>query len=75
MLSCSFKYLTDRIRITPRDIEGTRLGRPHCIHFICSPTRAKQILSEIQQVSGWSPTVIYEPIPVGRPSSRLNISH
>ncbi|KAF7776378.1 hypothetical protein Agabi119p4_4771 [Agaricus bisporus var. burnettii] len=59
----NFKYLTDRIRITPRDIEGSKLGRPRYIHFICSPKRAKQILSDIQEVPEWSPTVIYEPIP------------
>jgi hypothetical protein len=61
----SFKYLTDRIRLTPREITGTRLERPHSLHFICSPNRAKQILAEIEEVAGWNPTVIYEPIPVG----------
>lgn len=58
-----FKYLTDRIRITPRDLEGTRLCRPHLLHFICSPTRAKQILTEVEDVTDWNPTTIYEPIP------------
>jgi len=58
-----FRYLTDRIRISPRDINGTKLGRPHSLHFICSPNRAKQILSEVQEMDGWNPAVIYEPIP------------
>jgi len=33
------------------------------LHFICSPSRAASILSEVQEVDGWFPTTIYEPIP------------
>ncbi|KAI9001247.1 Ribokinase-like protein [Trametes punicea] len=58
-----FKYLTPRIRITPRDLAGTRLGRPRIIHFICSPTRANAIMSEVKEDQDWHPTAIYEPIP------------
>ncbi|KAF7301436.1 PfkB domain-containing protein [Mycena indigotica] len=58
-----FEYLTPRIRLTPRDLQGTRLERPNYLHFICSPTRAFTIMDEVQQVSDWNPTVIYEPIP------------
>ncbi|KAJ7638633.1 Ribokinase-like protein [Roridomyces roridus] len=59
----SFDYLTPRIRITPRDLQGTRLENAATLHFICSPTRASAIMSEVQEISGWKPTVIYEPIP------------
>ncbi|KAJ6629207.1 Ribokinase-like protein [Mycena sp. CBHHK59/15] len=59
----SFNYLTPRIRITPHDLEGTRLARSNTLHFICSPSRASVIMSEVQQIDGWSPTTIYEPIP------------
>ncbi|KAJ7774357.1 Ribokinase-like protein [Mycena maculata] len=59
----SFDYITPRIRITPKDLQGTRLEKPTTLHFICSPSRAATIMSEAQQISGWNPTVIYEPIP------------
>ncbi|KAI0370226.1 Ribokinase-like protein [Pilatotrama ljubarskyi] len=59
----SFEYLTPRIRISPRDLEGTKLARPKIIHFICSPTRAGAIVSEIKQDKEWQPTTVFEPIP------------
>ncbi|KAI9067619.1 Ribokinase-like protein [Trametes sanguinea] len=58
-----FDYLTPRIRITPRDLHGTKLERPRIIHFICSPTRANAIMSEVRADKGWHPTTVYEPIP------------
>ncbi|KAG2152948.1 Ribokinase-like protein [Suillus clintonianus] len=58
-----FEYTTPRIRLTPRDLDSTRLTRPASVHFICSPTRALQIISEIQEIEGWNPTAIFEPIP------------
>jgi hypothetical protein len=66
-----FQYLTPRVRITPRDLTGTPLFRPATFHFICSPTRAAVIMSEVAEVEGWAPLTIYEPIPVrSRASSR-----
>jgi len=59
-----FQYLTPRLRITPRDLLGTCLSCPATIHFICSPTRAAVIMSQVAEVEGWSPISIYEPIPV-----------
>ena len=59
-----FKYLNPRIRLTPRDLNGTAFDRPRTLHFICSPTRALTIVSEVREVEGWSPLIIYEPIPV-----------
>ncbi|KAJ7068095.1 Ribokinase-like protein [Mycena amicta] len=59
----NFEYLTPRIRISPRDLQGTRLERSTMLHFICSPTRASAIMKEVRQVEDWMPTVIYEPIP------------
>ncbi|KAI0334711.1 Ribokinase-like protein [Cubamyces sp. BRFM 1775] len=58
-----FDYLTPRIRITPRDLAGTKLARPRIIHFICSPSRALAIMSEVKQDPDWRPTTVYEPIP------------
>ena len=60
----SFQYLTPRIRITPRDLTDTPLFRPTALHFICSPSRAAVIMSQVAEVEGWSPVSIYEPIPV-----------
>ena len=59
-----FEYLTPRLRITPRDLSDTKLARPDVIHFICSPSQAATILSEIKKEEGWHPTTVYEPIPV-----------
>ncbi|TFK27074.1 Ribokinase-like protein [Coprinopsis marcescibilis] len=58
----NFEYLTPRIRITPNDLLRLKI-KPKTLHFICSPTRAGEIVSEVQQVEGWTPTTIYEPIP------------
>ncbi|KAF9076417.1 Ribokinase-like protein [Rhodocollybia butyracea] len=58
-----FEYLTPRIRITPKDLACTTLDRPKMLHFICSPTRASVILSEVQEIESWNPLTIYEPIP------------
>ncbi|PFH52685.1 hypothetical protein AMATHDRAFT_2075 [Amanita thiersii Skay4041] len=58
-----FQYLTPRIRISPRDLTGTKLAQPQLLHFICSAERAWDVISEIQDVEGWSPVTIYEPIP------------
>jgi len=61
----SFAYITPRIRLTPRDLINTHLENPTYLHFICSPKRAKEILSEIDEIDGWTPQCIFEPIPVG----------
>ncbi|THV03316.1 Ribokinase-like protein [Dendrothele bispora CBS 962.96] len=58
-----FEYLTPRIRITPRDLDGTKLAQPAMLHFICSPSRASVIMSQVDDVPGWDPITIYEPIP------------
>ena len=60
----SFEYLTPRIRITPHDLADTPLARPQYLHFICSPSRARAIMADVEQLRPWSPTTIYEPIPV-----------
>jgi len=59
----SFDYLTPRIRITSRDLTKTELAETSTLHFICSPSRAASILSEVREIDGWHPTTIYEPIP------------
>ncbi|GLB33586.1 putative pfkB family carbohydrate kinase [Lyophyllum shimeji] len=59
----NFQYITPRIRITPKDLASTRIPRPRMLHFICSPTRASTIMSEVRAVQDWYPTTIYEPIP------------
>ncbi|KZS97999.1 Ribokinase-like protein [Sistotremastrum niveocremeum HHB9708] len=59
-----FNYLTPRIRLTPVDLEDVpSLARPDTIHFICSPSRAADILAEADNIQGWTPTTLYEPIP------------
>ncbi|KAK2459840.1 hypothetical protein APHAL10511_008161 [Amanita phalloides] len=58
-----FQYLTTRRRIWPRDLHHTRLAQPKMLHFICSPTRASGIMSEVRGTRDWNPITIYEPIP------------
>lgn len=60
-----FDYLTPRIRLTPQDLPGTPLESPRQIHFVCSPTRAAQILhdADVYGANDWKPFTIYEPIP------------
>ena len=60
----SFEYLTPRIRITPNDLPSVNVSKPATLHFICSPSRAAEIVKEVKEVEGWSPITIYEPIPV-----------
>ena len=58
----SFEYKTPRIRLTPADLEGTKMAKPKMLHFVCSPSRALSIISEFNAT--WEPITIYEPIPV-----------
>ncbi|KAG8691794.1 hypothetical protein FRC11_009559 [Ceratobasidium sp. 423] len=60
-----FDYLTPRIRLTPKDLPGTPLESPRQIHFVCSPTRATQIMHDADTYGAkdWKPFTIYEPIP------------
>jgi len=58
----SFEYKTPRIRLTPADLEGTKLAKPKMLHFVCSPSRALSITSEFNAT--WEPITIYEPIPI-----------
>ncbi|CCA67241.1 hypothetical protein PIIN_01074 [Serendipita indica DSM 11827] len=58
-----FEYLTPRLRITPKDF--TSAQRARYLHFICSPTRAQEIMREVHGIADWNPVTIYEPIPVG----------
>lgn len=71
----SFQYLTPRLRITPRDLLATSLSCPATLHFVCSPTRAAVIMTQVAEVEGWSPISIYEPIPVCMPPSPPAVVH
>ncbi|KAG8830343.1 hypothetical protein FRC17_005029 [Serendipita sp. 399] len=56
-----FEYLTPRLRITPKDYTDEQRGR--YLHFICSPKRAKEIMSQVGGIPEWDPVTIFEPIP------------
>ena len=64
MCKTRFEYITPRIRLTPKDLEGTKLKKPKVLHFICSPSRAISILSEVAIEDAWKPITIFEPMPV-----------
>lgn len=46
---------------------NSHLEAPTYLHFVCSPKRAREILSEIDEIGGWTPRCVFEPVPV-RPS-------
>ncbi|KAK0558419.1 hypothetical protein OC844_005166 [Tilletia horrida] len=77
-----FKYLTPKIRLDPHDQlyelkPADQMGEdqpvsllPSCIHFICSPERARLICDEVEELlkSGKArnakrPVLVWEPIP------------
>ncbi|GAA5936785.1 hypothetical protein JCM1841_006457 [Sporobolomyces salmonicolor] len=61
-----FEYLTPRTRLEPKDLPS-QLRTSQYLHFVCSPTRALVIHSQLQPplnpTPSWQPTLIYEPIP------------
>jgi len=58
-----FKYLTSRPPTTLNDIHDTRLQRPRTLHFVCAPSEAVTLVHQIDLVTGWTPTTIFEPVP------------
>ncbi|KAG8880447.1 hypothetical protein FRB98_005122 [Tulasnella sp. 332] len=58
-----FAYLTTKVRIEPDQFIGTPLARSKYLHFVCSPARAQKIMSQVEEVYGWQPVTVYEPIP------------
>lgn len=59
-----FEYLTSTIQVYPNDLNGKQsFEQPKRLHFVCSPKRALEIISEINSVQNWDPLTIYEPIP------------
>lgn len=61
-----FKYLTPRRRLEPIDLPPSLRSSTH-LHFVCSPTRAlvihSQLLPPLNPTPSWSPALVYEPIP------------
>jgi hypothetical protein len=57
----SFQYITPPLRISPPDLADTKFMRCRTLHVICSPSRAIDILNNVNE---WHPTIIYEPLPV-----------
>ncbi|GAA5865697.1 hypothetical protein JCM1840_003222 [Sporobolomyces johnsonii] len=61
-----FEYLTPRTRLEPKDLPS-QLRTSQYLHFVCSPTRALVIQSQLHPplnpTPSWQPTLIYEPIP------------
>ncbi|BGP16580.1 hypothetical protein JCM10213v2_004582 [Rhodosporidiobolus nylandii] len=61
-----FEYLTPRTRLEPKDLPAP-LRTSNYLHFVCSPTRALVIHSQLQPplnpTPSWQPKLVYEPIP------------
>jgi hypothetical protein len=64
--STDFKYLTHRARLEPFDLPPP-LRTSQYLHFVCSPTRAlvihSQLLPPLNTTASWRPSLVYEPIP------------
>lgn len=56
-----FKYLTPRTRLEPQDLPSEFHSSKY-LHFVCSPTRALVIHSQLSSAI-WRPSLVYEPIP------------
>ncbi|GAA5887816.1 hypothetical protein JCM6882_000760 [Rhodosporidiobolus microsporus] len=61
-----FEYLTPRTRLEPVDLP-LPLRTSQYLHFVCSPTRAlvihSQLLPPVNSTREWQPKLVYEPIP------------
>lgn len=53
-----------QVRLSPPDLASTKLAAPKYLHFVCSPTRALEIIKDIDDL-GWTDRtkLVYEPIP------------
>lgn len=62
----SFQYLTPRARISPVQLPDTPFGAkaPSYVHFVCSPLRAAEIVSELDALDFVQCGKIWEPMPV-----------
>ncbi|GAA5978112.1 hypothetical protein JCM5350_007399 [Sporobolomyces pararoseus] len=56
-----FRYLTPRTRLEPQDLPSEFHSSKY-LHFVCSPTRALVIHSQLSSAI-WRPSLVYEPIP------------
>jgi hypothetical protein len=80
----AFRYLTPKKRITAPDIDGTPLLHARAFHFICSPTRCRELVGDIlalrkEQSVGGSyvrPLFVWEPVPdLCTPDELLNCTN
>lgn len=66
LYSSDFKYLTPRTRLEPIDLPPSLRSTTH-LHYVCSPTRAlvihSQLLPPLNPTPTWLPNLVYEPIP------------
>ncbi|KAM7204527.1 Ribokinase-like protein [Rhypophila sp. PSN 637] len=68
----SFRYTTPKRRLTATDLSGTPLLHARAIHIICSPSRCRELVTEITSLrkkeanpldSYSKPLIIWEPVP------------
>lgn len=67
-----FCYLNERVRLEPVQYPPS-LRQAEWLHFVCSPTRAIAIQSQLGEKTGWIPKLIYEP-SVARWSAQAELS-
>ncbi|KAK3688410.1 hypothetical protein B0T22DRAFT_459360 [Podospora appendiculata] len=68
----AFRYTTPKLRLTAADLDGTPLLHARAIHIICSPTRCRELVTDIlarrkaaavPRDSYTRPLIIWEPVP------------
>lgn len=66
-----FKYLTPRLRLTPRDLESPSSEFPEWIHCVCAPERIDNFA---QQLSNSSSKLCWEPLDDSASPSNLALT-
>ncbi|KAK3323605.1 Ribokinase-like protein [Cercophora scortea] len=69
----AFRYTTPKLRLTAADLDATPLLHARAIHIICSPTRCRELVTDIlsrrrrsardSDGSYSRPFIIWEPVP------------
>ncbi|KAK3318617.1 Ribokinase-like protein [Apodospora peruviana] len=79
----AFRYTTPKRRLTAEDLSGTPLLHARAIHIICSPTRCRDLVTEIlarrkkeAPESYTRPIIVWEPVPdLCTPEELLNCTN
>ncbi|KAI5809365.1 Ribokinase-like protein [Pyronema omphalodes] len=74
----AFKYLTPKKRLDVKDLVESGLEGAKCVHLICSPVRAMDLVGELAQARARATTgsqkIVWEPVPdLCTPENKLDM--